>query len=310
MPVMLRALLGLFTDRLAAAAVDSPRLSAEILLAHSLCLSRSDLLKQLILEPDTQIPPESLAVAEAFITRRESGEPSAYILGVKEFYGRDFAVTPSTLIPRPETETLVETALAFAANRKSCSTPPLFIDLGSGSGAIAVTLALELPAWRGVAVDISPGALNIARQNAQILGAANLEFSLCDFLSPALPQGQFDMVLSNPPYVSEVEYNAISYEIRGFEPKIALVPDAENATGLEHLFGIFSVAERVLIPGGLLLMEMGSTQGDVLMERAVRSSAWNDCRVICDLAGLPRLFHAVLANRYVMGEEHRSLIFS
>ena len=296
MPAMLRALIDSFANRLAAVAVDSPRLSAEILLAHSMGISRSDLLKQRILEPDTPIAPAVLARAEALIARRELGEPSAYILGFKEFYGRDFAVTPATLVPRPETETLVDTALAFALCHKPCLTPPTFIDLGTGSGAIAVTLALELPAWHGVAVDISRDALSVARQNAQGLGAANLDFLLCDFLSPALPQEPFNMVLSNPPYVSEVEYNAISHEVRGFEPKTALVPDAENATGLEYLFGILAVAEQVLVPGGLLLMEMGCSQGDALMGRAAQSPAWKDCRVIRDLAGLPRLFHAVLAN--------------
>ena len=293
MSAMLRALLGQFTERLAAAEVDSPRLSAEVLLAHSLKISRQDLLKKLILEPDACVAPEILAKAETSVARRESGEPVAYIVGAKEFYGRDFAVTPATLIPRPETELLVEAALAFSATHSSCHGPLSFLDLGTGSGAIAVTVALELPSWHGVAVDISGDALAVAQKNAQTLGVANLDFLLCDFLGPSLPQGPFGMVLSNPPYVSEDEYSAISHEVKGFEPRSALVPKIASATGLEYLCAILGLAENILVPGGLLLMEIGYTQGDALMEQTAALSAWKDCRVIPDLAGLPRVFQAI-----------------
>ena len=290
-----RTLLGQFTQRLESAGIDSPRLSAEILLAHSLKISRSDLLKKLIMEPNAPLTAQNVIEADTLIARRERGEPAAYILGAKEFYGRNFTVTPATLIPRPETETLIDTALAFAATYHSDTIPLSFTDLGTGSGAIAITIALELPTWHGVAVDISPAALSVAQQNAVSLSAKNLEFAQCDFLNPSLPNFPYAMVLSNPPYVSEAEYNTISPEVKNFEPKNALVPNVAEANGLEHLLGILHTAEAVLVPGGLLLLEMGCTQSHMLMEAATALSAWGNCRVIHDLAGLPRLFHAIRA---------------
>ncbi|SBV93261.1 N5-glutamine methyltransferase, modifies release factors RF-1 and RF-2 [uncultured delta proteobacterium] len=292
MAAMLRALVSRYTERFETAGVDSPRLSAEVLLAHAMGISRADLLKTLILEPETVLSPAVALKAESFAARREKGEPVAYITGVREFYGRDFIVTPATLIPRPDTETVVDAALDFARG----GMPPeqqTFIDLGTGSGAIAVTLALELPAWRGLAVDISPDALGVAKRNAAALGAANLDFILCDYLGPALPRGPYGMITANPPYVSEEEYHAVSPEVRCFEPGTALVPPVPGADGLEHLVAILRMAEGLLVPGGLLLMEMGHTQGGALMDAAQAAPAWTDCRVIPDLAGLPRVFRAL-----------------
>ena len=283
-----------FTARLTAAGADSPRLSAEVLLAFAMDAERDDLLKTLLLFPEKEAGEDTLLRAESFVRRREAGEPVAYITGAKEFYGRDFAVTPATLIPRPDTETLVEAALSFARSYQPCRQPS-FIDLGTGSGAIAVTLALELPAWRGTGIDISPGALSVAKRNATALGADNLEFALRDFLGPDILRGSHDMVLANPPYVSEREYRILSPEVANFEPKSALVPDEADPDGTAHLFALLGVAERILVPGGLLLMEMGCTQGTALMERTGVSSAWENCRIIHDLAGLPRVFHAVLS---------------
>lgn len=284
----IRELLRQYADRLEKAGIDSPRLSAEVLLAEAMRISRPELLKTLLLSPDR----EAGADAEVFITRRECGEPVAYITGRKEFFGRDFVVTRATLIPRPDTEILIECALAFAA---SYSPPelPQFMDMGTGSGAIAVTLALELPGWQGLAVDISREALVVAERNAQALGAANVHFLQRDFLSPLLPPSPYDLVAANPPYVSAAEYAALSREITAYEPKSALVPDAQNATGLECLLAIMDKAETLLRQGGLLLMEMGCTQGDALLEHAAsKGGAWRDARILPDLAGLPRVFRA------------------
>lgn len=287
----LRETIARFTGRLSAANVDSPRLSAEVLLALALRRERSDLIKDLLLHPDSPVDEATVDMAEKLVQRREKGEPVAYIAGRKEFYGRDFTVTPATLIPRPDTETLVETALAFAGAYPQPN--PCFLDLGTGSGAIAVTLGLELPAWRGTAVDISPDALRVAEQNARTLRAANLDFVLCDFLGPDLPNGPYSMVLANPPYVSEEEYSTLSREIAGFEPKSALVPPTGNADGLEHLSAILHRAESLLVSGGLLLMEMDYAQGDALLEKSSALSFLRDCHVVHDLAGLPRVFHAI-----------------
>lgn len=289
----LRDILASFTARFTAADVDSPRLSAEVLLAHAMSMERRDLLKEILLHPEKRIDDDTLNRAETLTARREKGEPVAYITGVKEFYGRDFMVTPATLIPRPDTETLVEAAISFAQKAPPPQGLASFIDLGTGSGSIAVTVALELPSWQGTAIDISPEALRVAEHNAVSLGADNLAFIPCDFLSPNLPKGPYGMVLTNPPYVSEPEFRELSREVARFEPKRALVPDRESPDGLEHLLALLDIAEAILVPGGLLLMEMGCTQGEVLLDKALSSDKWRDCRVIPDLAGLPRVFHAV-----------------
>ena len=279
-----------YTARLELAGVDSPRLSAELLLATALDVERADLVKRLVMQPETPLTDATQARADSFIARREHGEPVAYITGVKEFYGRDFRVTRDTLIPRPDTETLVDAALAFAA-QGIASPAPSFIDLGTGSGAIAVTLALELPTWQGTAMDISLEALTIAQQNACALKADSLRFILGDFCSD-IPHGPFDMVVTNPPYVSESEYRSLAREITLFEPKSALVPPILNASGLEHLRKIMTVAASQLYKGGLLLMEMGCTQGEALLKEATASDNWVECSILSDLANLPRVFSA------------------
>ena len=291
--ITLRALLSSLTARLEHAGIDSSRLSAELLLAHAMGLERDALVKELIMTPGKPLEEAVLSHADALVQRRAEGEPVAYIIGVKEFYGRKFHVTPATLVPRPDTETLVEAALAFASPQAASTMPLTFLDLGTGSGAIAVTLALELPFWHGLAVDISPEALAVAGKNAHALGASNLAFACHDFLQPGLPPGPYSMLLANPPYVSEEEYGTLSREVTGFEPKTALVPAASNADGFEHLFAILDLGARMLHPGGLLLMEMGCTQGAALLSRAKTSPAWTECRILHDLAGLPRVFHAI-----------------
>lgn len=282
-----------YTDILTTAAVDSPRLSAEILLAVSLDISRAELLKRLIMTPGVPVPDDARRKANGFIARREKGEPVAYITGVKEFYGLDFAVTPATLIPRPDTETLVEAALGGAKHYFPCSFPSKFADFGTGSGAIAIALALHLPNWEGLAVDISSEALTVAEKNACTHNVNNLRFLLGNFCSTDFPSEQFDMIVSNPPYVSEEEYATLSYEIRRYEPVTALVPEAANTTGLEYLTTIMDSSAGLLKPGGMIFMEMGFTQGDALLRHSSVGGIWTDTRIIYDLAGLPRVFHAI-----------------
>ena len=289
----IRSFITSHTDRLTAAGVDSPRLSVEMLLAFVLGIERSELVKDMLVNPDRAIPDECISRIEALTRRREQGEPAAYIVGIKEFFGRDFTVTPETLIPRPDTETLVEAALDFA--QKHFITSGSFIDLGTGSGAIAVTLALELPTWKGHAVDVSPAALSVAQHNANNLGATNVIFTLCDFLSANPPGAPFDLIVANPPYVGEKEYRTLSREIRVFEPKSALVPDTVNASGLECLLSIMDNAASFLKPGGKLFLEMGFNQGDALLAHSAASKTpWENACILSDLAGLPRVFSADL----------------
>lgn len=218
-----------FATALSESGVDSPRLSAELLLARALGMDRSALLKLLLLEPEKRLEPQVLDLARSLVERRSKGEPAAYILGFREFYGRDFNVTPDTLIPRPETELLVDLALERA---RSLSRPGIFADFGTGSGCLAVTLACELPLWRGVALDTSRPALTVARENARRNcpeQARRLLWLEADFTLPPLAPASLDLLVANPPYVSEAEYRTLAPGVREFEPKSALVPATSGA---------------------------------------------------------------------------------
>ncbi len=276
--------------------VESPALSAEILLAAALGLEREALLKLCLMQPDSAIPASGLELFETYRMRRLAGEPAAYIIGVKEFYGRAFQVNASTLIPRPETELLVDVALQLLQGR----TAGFFADLGTGSGCLAVTLALELgQGWRGVAVDISAQALKTALHNAERLGVASrLRFELADFGGHVFTSRSLDLLVSNPPYVSEAEYAGLSADVRHFEPKGALVPGprqldaARQPDGTEDLRRIAELAGKALKHGGLLLMEMGCGQGAAMREALQEMPIWDEVRVLQDLAGLDRVLSA------------------
>ncbi|MGE4551652.1 MAG: peptide chain release factor N(5)-glutamine methyltransferase [Desulfovibrionaceae bacterium] len=281
--VSLRTLLASLTGRFAAAGVDSPALSARLLAGHALGLDRVGLATA----RDRDLTPAQVAAVEALAARREAGEPAAYLLGRKEFYGREFLVDARVLVPRPETEHLVEAALA----RFDRSAPIRFADLGTGSGALAVTLALEFPNSRGLAVDRSAGALAVARANAAALGAADrLLFLRADFARPLASDAALDLVATNPPYVTEAEYAGLSREVRDFEPPGALVGGPDGLDPLRRIAAAWSPALRA---GGWLLAEHGAEQGrgarDVLTPWLPGPPA---PATIVDLAGLDRLVAA------------------
>lgn len=264
---------------------DAPALAAQLLLCHVLGIDRV----ALVAHSEEVVPQEAEERLAALLERRIGGEPLAYILGSREFYGREFAVNPHTLIPRPETEHLIETALEFFDEKGMAGDALRFIDLGTGSGCIAVTLAAERPAWCGTAVDISAGALQTARENAGANGAG-LAFLLADFTRP-LPfePASFDLVVSNPPYISEEEYAQLDAGVRDFEPRSALVPGPE---GMEHPRAVEKAARILLRPGGLFLMEHGWLQGEAC--RALcQNGFWKNVRTGRDLAGKDRFLFAV-----------------
>ena len=287
------------------ARIDSPRLSAELILCHVCGIDRL----HLTMHPEKQPDAEQFARMTGLLRRRADGEPAAYLLGSREFFGRDFRVTPATLIPRPETEHLIETALADLP-----AAPLAFADLGTGSGCIAVTLCAERPAWHGLMIDLSGKALSVACHNAVRHGVRDrLQPVRADFTRPLLRPASLDLLVSNPPYVGRHEYAGLSPEVRDFEPVTALVPGfvdsdrvhahhhhhehdqqsapTESPEGLEHLIAVANEAATALKPGGLLLMEHGCTQGPalkVLLER----HRWENVSVIKDLAGLDRLVRA------------------
>lgn len=262
---------------------DAPVLTASLLLCHVLGLDRT----VLIAHDEEELSAAEREQLEALLLRRAGGEPLAYILGVREFYGRDFAVDRHTLIPRPETEDMVEEALRFSFGREDIR----FADLGTGSGCIAVTLAAERMRWQGVAVDISKGALKMARRNAEACGVTSrLSFLQADFTGVLpLEEKSFQLVVSNPPYVSEEEYAGLDPGVRDFEPRHALVP---GPSGMEHPCAVEEAARRLLEPGGLFLMEHGWLQGEAC--RALCSPAfWTRVETMQDLAGRDRFLLAV-----------------
>ena len=208
-----------------------------------------------------------------YLHQRIKGEPTQYITGRQEFYGREFRVTPDVLIPRPETEHLIEAALTHTADA--------ILDIGTGSGAIAVTLALETKA-QIVATDISLAALEIAQQNARALGA-HVAFMASD-LGMAFADGSFDLVVSNPPYIAARDRESLQPEVRDHEPALALFGGED---GLAIYRRLIPEASRLLRPGGWLMMELGDA-------RAVRemSTDWAEVEIVNDLAGIPRVLIA------------------
>ena len=283
----LRQALAWASEQLAASGADAPRLAAEMLACRAFGFSRL----QLLTHRDDLPGAEQLAEYAALIARRAAGEPVAYILGEREFFGLNFAVTLDVLIPRPETEHIVEEALRLFQRDAAFA----FADFGTGSGALAVTLAHEFPSSRGVAVDISPAALAVARANARTHGVENrLEFLLADFTTLDLPRGSLDLIVANPPYVTEAEYAALAREVRGFEPRLALVSPAR---GLAHIGGLLPVAARALRARGVLLCELGSGQGaDALALAAAVAPELREACILKDYAGLDRILKAHRVN--------------
>ncbi|MDR2604688.1 MAG: peptide chain release factor N(5)-glutamine methyltransferase [Desulfovibrio sp.] len=281
------------------AGADSPRLTAEVLLAAACGMDRADLLKELLMSPRQLLDPTLAAKAFAFIGRRASGEPTAYIVGKKEFYGYLFTVGPEVLIPRPESELLVELASSAAPSCRHGADKAVFADFGTGSGCLAAVLDLELPDnWRGVALDISEGALRLASRNCRALGCGRIAFLRADFNYPPLREQSLNLLVGNPPYVSTEEYVLLPREIREHEPKTALVPfparGPEGSTdGSEAALSIMRRAETLLKPGGVLLLEIGAHQGARLLS-ALRAGPWRETRLHADRAGRDRVLAARL----------------
>jgi release factor glutamine methyltransferase len=221
---------------------------------------------------------------ETFIARRAAREPFAYIIGRREFWSLDFEVTRDVLIPRPDSETLVEVALkAFAA-----APPRRIVDLGTGSGCLLMALLSEWPHATGLAVDISPAALALARRNAERLGLAQrIEFVCSDF--GALQRGPFDLAVSNPPYIPANEIEGLEPEVAGFEPRLALDGGPD---GLEAYRRLAEALPGVLLQGGRVLLEIGWTQAEEV-KNILENQGFVDIRVIRDLAGQDRIVEAI-----------------
>jgi len=271
--------------RLNAESVPSPRLNAETLLMFTLNCDRA----HLFAHPERELTAEEQSRYDEALTQRAKGVPAQYITGHQEFWGLDLIVSPAVLIPRPETEHLIETILPLARPIKR----PIIVDVGTGSGAIALALAKELPNAEIHAADISPAALEIAEANAARL---QLEFRTIDGHEPerriyfhdtdllrGIPTNAFDFVVSNPPYVGESEEDTVELAVRRFEPRTAVFA---GPTGLEVIENLVPAAQAALKPGGYLVMEISGT-----IAETVRSllQGWEGITLTNDLQGIPRV---------------------
>lgn len=232
------------------ATAENAGLDAEVLLMTVLDRDRAHLRTW----PEKLLTPEQAGEYAALIERRRAGQPMAYLTGEREFWSRSFRVAPGVLIPRPETELLIELALAVIP----ADQPADLLDLGAGSGIIAITLAIERTRSSVAAVEVSPEALAIARANAERFGAVNLQLVQGDWLAPLRPGERFDLIVSNPPYIAEDDPHLRQGDLR-HEPSLALV---SGPAGLTALRGIIDQAREFLKPGGALLLEHGYDQAE------------------------------------------------
>ena len=255
-----------------------PRREAEALAAACLGVGRAGLLTR----GDLPLEAPLEAILERWTQRRAAGEPLAYIVGYRDFWTLRLAVTPAVLVPRPETELLVERALALAPVRGDAQPPPTLADLGTGSGAIALALASERPGWRIIATDRSEAALDVAQRNARAHGLHRVEFLQGDWFAP-LAGRRFDLVVSNPPYVA-ADDPALQADSLRVEPREALTPGAD---ALAALAALVDAAPRHLEPDGWLLLEHGAGQAVAVTERLV-ARGFRHVRSHADLAGSPR----------------------
>ena len=253
---------------------DSPKLDAEVLLLHVLDKPKS----YLFTWPEAELTDVQFGTFEKLIAERETGHPVAHLVGVREFWSLELEVNNSTLIPRPDTETLVEKALSL-----DLPTNAKMLDLGTGTGAIALSLASEQPNWQVTAVDYSEQAVALAKRNQQKLALNNVTIMQSDWFS-AVPNQQFDLIVSNPPYIDEFDEHLSQGDVR-FEPKSALVaPD----NGMADIKLIIEQARQYLAPNGYLLIEHGYQQA-LLLQEFFAQMAYSNILTIKDMAGCDRV---------------------
>jgi release factor glutamine methyltransferase len=274
------------TEWLAGRGSDSPRLDAEVLLAFVRGCPRIALYTAF----DVAVNEEERARFRSLVKRRGEGEPVAYLVGSREFFSLSFAVNPAVLVPRPETEQVVIRVLDLCQAAGPAGQRPRIIDVGTGSGAIAVTLAKRLPQAEFVATDISPEALAVARDNAKRHGVEDrIAFVECDLLADPQAAGPWDLVVSNPPYVREDEFEALPRDVRLHEPRRALV---SGPTGVEVIGRLAAAAAETLVPGGWMVVEVGPSTAAAAEEVIAAQAALHLEPTLKDMATLPRIVQA------------------
>jgi len=265
--------------RLLSADLDLSELEAESLLIHSLATDRVHLYQSL----NESISDEQLATYRGLLDRRAAHEPTAYIVGVREFYGLGLRVSPAALIPRPETEALVESVIQFAESRENLGIS--IVDVGTGAGGIAIALAANLPEARVIATDQSAEALALARENAELTGVSErIEFRQGDLLEP-LDQ-PVDVIAANLPYVTTNQWEGLPPELRENEPRLALDGGSD---GLDLVRRLLTDVPARLAPGGAVFCEVGDDHADAILEYARRLFSDAQIDMAPDLAGTPRV---------------------
>jgi release factor glutamine methyltransferase len=263
--------------RLAAAGVPEPRADAEVLVAHALGTTRTGL----VVAARRPLPPRAAVVLEELLARRAAREPLSYVVGGREFWSLTLSVDRRVLVPRPETELVVETALRLAPGAQR------ILDVGTGSGAVAVALARELPAARVWASDVDGAALAVARDNLARL-APGVALVRGDLVAP-FGDCAFDLVVSNPPYVADAELAGLEPEVRDHEPRVAL---AAGTDGLAALGRLIAEAPRVLAAGGWLVLEMGAGQAAAVRSIVEETGRYAGVEEVRDHAGIARVLAA------------------
>ncbi len=263
--------------------VDAPRLSAELLLCHVLVLERI----QLYTLYDRVVDGQQLAQLRQFVKRASEHEPIAYLVGRCEFYSLPLSITPDCLIPRPETENLVEKAISFLRNRNGSQH---VLDLCTGSGCIAAAIAKNVTDSQIVATDISDAALKVAAENIEKLKLADKVKLLCgDLFDPiieGLDDGRFDLIVSNPPYVSEAEYDGLDKNVKEYEPSSALLAGTD---GLDIYKRIAKRVDGFIKPDGILMMEMGYAQGPAVHDLLEKTDTFKTITIEKDFANNDRI---------------------
>ena len=271
-------------QELSDSAVDSPALDADILLSHVSGLERSHVLAY----PDKSVPPQVKDEFARLVKNRKKLTPVAYLTGIREFYSLSFKVSPAVLIPRPETELLVETALSFYSSTQT----PKILDIGTGSGAIAIALTVNRKKWRVTATDIVSEALITAKENAETHGVSDrIEFVRSNIFRPMSPRDpsissrDFDLIVSNPPYIPEGDDN-VTKEVSLYEPREALYSGRD---GLYHIRSIIKDAASYLSSEGRVMLEIGYGQADAVKSLVDNTPSLILEKIIPDLAGIDRV---------------------
>lgn len=259
---------------------DSARIDAEMLLCECAGINRT----QLYTHPEAQLPTPAYERLCTLVKKRQQGQPIAYLLGYKDFWSFRLKVSDDTLIPRPETELLVELVLSLLAEKSDAK----ILDLGTGSGAIALALATERPKWQLTASDLSEGALTIAQSNANMLSISNIQFLHSNWFSD-IPKLRYDLIVSNPPYIAEDDTHLLAGDVR-FEPRSALVSTAQGLQDIQH---IIDTSPHFLKPQGHLLLEHGYQQSQSVIA-LMKAKGFSQLTDFKDINGLNRVAAGII----------------